>query len=76
MFDAGTSVGAVTPYFLSRAAVGLTEDVPLATQPNIDQIVAQAMQTAGVLKQFFEGAAFSIPPVVGRGAVTRRDGNR
>ena len=60
MFNAGTAVGKVQPYFLTQAEVDLDKSAPLDKQPGLAAIEEQAGQVAQVLAGFIDGTAASL----------------
>jgi phosphatidylserine/phosphatidylglycerophosphate/cardiolipin synthase-like enzyme len=60
MFNAGTAVGKVQPYFLTQAEVDLDRSAPLDKQPGLAAIEEQAGQVAQVLAGFIDKATASL----------------
>lgn len=52
MFEAGTAVGTIQPYFLTQAVPDLDGSVPLAQQQELPAIEGQALDVAQVLASF------------------------
>jgi len=60
MFQKGTPVGGIQPYFLTQAVSDLDRTKQLADQPEIATITAQALEVASVLADFIRGATSTI----------------
>jgi phosphatidylserine/phosphatidylglycerophosphate/cardiolipin synthase-like enzyme len=56
MFEAGTAVGPIQPYFLSQIEAAFDRSKPLSDPANQAIIEAQAVKTAGLLADFIAGA--------------------
>lgn len=56
MFEKGTAIGPMQPYFLTQVQGRLNENEPVENQPNEEEIIAQAEKTAELLAEYIGGA--------------------